>query len=61
MGAHTTCCTYLRQPDTPFKQLLDLNLEVARRIERGEPVTAPGIPPNYPTPRDLITDDCIRP
>jgi hypothetical protein len=41
--------------------LFDLNLEVAKRIERGDPVTAPGIPPGYPSPRDLITDDCIRP
>jgi SAM-dependent methyltransferase len=42
-------------------QLLDLNLDVAKRIERGESVTAPGIPPGYPKPDELITDDCIRP
>ena len=42
-------------------QLLDLNLEVAKRIERGDPVTAPGVPPGYPKPEDLVTDDCIRP
>jgi len=42
-------------------QILALNLEVAARIERGEPVIPPGIPPNYPTPKKLITDDCIRP
>jgi len=42
-------------------QLLDLNLEVARRIEGNKPVTAPGVPPNYPDPTKLITDDCIRP
>ena len=42
-------------------QLLDLNLDVAKRIERGEPVTAPGIPPGYPKPDELVTDDCIRP
>lgn len=42
-------------------QLLDLNLEVAKRIERGDPVTAPGIPPGYPKPEELVTDDCIRP
>ena len=23
MGAHTTCCTYLRQPDTPFRKFFD--------------------------------------
>jgi hypothetical protein len=44
-----------------LKQLLDLNLDVAARIERGEQVTAPGIPPGYPKPKALVTDDCIRP
>ena len=42
-------------------QLLDLNLAVAASIDQGEPVTAPGIPPNYPKPNTLITTDCIRP
>lgn len=42
-------------------QLLALNLEVAARIERGETVTAPGVPPGYPDPQSLVTDDCIRP
>jgi hypothetical protein len=41
-------------------QLLALNLEVARSEEAGEPVTAPGIPPGYPDPTRLVTDDCIR-
>ena len=44
-----------------LKQLLDLNLDVAARIEGGEEVTAPGIPTGYPKPKSLITDDCIRP
>jgi hypothetical protein len=43
-----------------LKQLLDLNLEVAARIERGEDVTATGIPTG-PKPKSLVTDDCIRP
>ncbi len=42
-------------------QILELNLDVAARIEAGEPVTAPGVPPGYPEPGRLITDDCIRP
>ena len=42
-------------------QLLELNQLVAARIERGEPVTAPGIPPGHPDPASLVTDDCIRP
>lgn len=46
--------------DDLLAQLLALNLEVARREEAGEPVTAPGIPPGYPDPARLVTDDCIR-
>jgi hypothetical protein len=42
-------------------QLLALNLDVARRIDAGQPVTAPGIPPGYPDPSRLITSDCVRP
>jgi hypothetical protein len=42
-------------------QLLALNLEVAARIEKGEPVTAPGMPANYPEPKMLVTEDCIKP
>lgn len=41
-------------------QLLALNLDVAAREARGEPVTAPGVPPSYPNPDQLISDDCIR-
>jgi hypothetical protein len=41
-------------------QLLALNLAVARRIDAGEPVTAPGVPPDYPNPARLITADCVR-
>jgi SAM-dependent methyltransferase len=49
-------------PDADLlQQLLDLNLAVADRIHRNEPVTPPGIPPDYPTPEDLVSDDCIRP
>ena len=42
-------------------QLLALNQTVATRIERAEPVTAPGIPPAFPNPETLVTHDCIRP
>jgi len=41
-------------------QLLALNLDVTARIATAKPVVAPGIPPNYPHPDRLITDDCIR-
>ncbi|NQT12558.1 MAG: hypothetical protein HQ582_07415 [Planctomycetes bacterium] len=42
-------------------QLLDLNLAVAAQIERGEQVTPPGLPPTFPDPARLITEDCVRP
>ena len=42
-------------------QLLALNQAVAAKIERGEPVTAPGVPRNYPDAKSLVTEDCIRP
>jgi hypothetical protein len=42
-------------------QLLTLNREVAARIEKGEAVTAPGIPAGFPKPETLLTEDCIRP
>jgi len=41
-------------------QLLALNQQVAARIEKGEPVTAPGIPASFPQPVTLLTEDCIR-
>jgi hypothetical protein len=30
-------------------------------IGHGEPVTAPGVPQNYPDAKKLVTEDCIRP
>jgi hypothetical protein len=42
-------------------QLLALNQTVAARIEAGEPVTAPGIPPDYPNPDELVSEGCIQP
>jgi len=49
-------------PDADIlEQLLALNLEVAARIDAGEDVTAPGIPPDYPDPAELVSDGCIQP
>ena len=42
-------------------QLLALNQQVAAKIEKGEPVMPPGVPKNYPEPKKLVTEDCIRP
>jgi hypothetical protein len=41
-------------------QLLALNQDVAAKIEKGEAVTAPGVPKNYPDAKKLVTEDCIR-
>ena len=29
-------------------------------IEQIEPVTAPGVPKNYPDAKKLVTNDCIK-
>jgi hypothetical protein len=42
-------------------QLLALNQAVAAAIERGEAVTAPGLPPGTKNPAEFVTEDCIRP
>jgi hypothetical protein len=42
-----------------LSQLLELNLDVAAKIETGKPVTSPGVPPDYPDPTRLISDDCV--
>lgn len=36
-------------------------LEVAAKIEKNEPVTAPDNPAIYPNPQELVTGDCIEP
>ncbi|MDX2139671.1 MAG: DNA methyltransferase [Chloroflexota bacterium] len=42
-------------------QLLALNQTVYARIQSGEPVTAPGIPADYPAPAELVSEGCIMP
>jgi hypothetical protein len=42
-------------------ELLVLNQQVAAKIEKAEPVTAPGVPRNYPDAKKLVTEDCIKP
>lgn len=44
-----------------LEQLLRLNKIVAGRIERGEPVNPPGIPPALAGRVRLVSQDCIRP
>jgi hypothetical protein len=42
-------------------QLLELNLAIAQRLEKSEPVTSPGMPAMFPKPETLISNDCICP
>jgi hypothetical protein len=42
-------------------QLLALNQSVAAKIDKGEAVTAPGLPKIYTDAKKLVTEDCIRP
>jgi hypothetical protein len=44
-----------------LQQLLELNQIAASRIELGEPVVAPGLPPCCTDPAVMVTADCIRP
>jgi len=41
--------------------LLALNGQVTKRMASSLPVTAPGIPGNYPNPQELISSGCIQP
>jgi hypothetical protein len=49
------------QADDPLSRLLQLNQDIARRIEEKQDVTKPGIPTTYPTPSRLLSTDCISP
>ena len=66
-GAHTALDTAVLAADgfiakkDLLAELLARNQEVATKIEKGEPVTAPGVPKNYPDAKHLVTEDCIRP
>jgi hypothetical protein len=41
--------------------LLKLNLELAEKESAGKPITPPGLPTFYPDPKELVTEDCIKP
>lgn len=54
--------TYGFDPEQDIlSQLLALNLDVSAKIEAGQVVTAPGIPPGYPNPAELVSEGCIQP
>ena len=39
--------------------LLKLNLELAEKETKGEPITPPGLPAFVEQPKDFITKDCV--
>lgn len=41
--------------------LLKLNLELAEKEKKGDPVTPPGLPAIVEEPNQLVTEDCIKP
>jgi SAM-dependent methyltransferase len=43
-----------------LSQLLELNLSIAEKEERGEKVQAPGIPEFVKNKENYVTDDCVR-
>ena len=45
----------------PLAQLLAVNQAVYERIQVGEAVTPPGVPPDYPNPLELVSAGCIQP
>ncbi|MDX1993600.1 MAG: type IIL restriction-modification enzyme MmeI, partial [bacterium] len=50
-----------QEDDALLQGLLALNGTVAARLAAGERVTAPGVPADYPTPADLVSEGCIQP
>jgi len=58
-AAVLAACGFSAKKDL-LAQLLALNLEVAVRVEKGSPVTAPGVPKTYPDAKNLVTKDCIK-
>jgi hypothetical protein len=41
--------------------LLKLNLELADKEKKGDPVTPPGLPVTNETPEQFVTGDCVQP
>ena len=55
-------CAYGMKPDEDILAfLLKLNLELAAKEAKGEPITPPGLSAFYPDPKQLVTADCIKP
>jgi hypothetical protein len=51
----------MKEEEDPLAFLLRLNLALAEREVRGEPITPPGFPPLISNPEPLTATDCIEP
>lgn len=49
-----------RKRNDLLTQLLDLNFEVASKIEKGEEVQGPGLPKCVTNKNDFVSDDCVK-
>lgn len=45
--------------EDPLAFLLRLNLDLAAKEAKGQPITPPGLPTFVPNPKDLVSKDCI--
>lgn len=43
-----------------LSQLLELNFEVADKIERGEEVQGPGLPKCVKDKKEFVSEDCVK-
>ena len=51
----------MKEKEDPLAFLLRLNLELAERETKGEPLTPPGLPASVTDSEEFTTTDCIEP
>jgi hypothetical protein len=51
----------MKPTDDILAFLLKLNLELADKEKKGDPVTPPGLPPTVEKPEEFLTEDCVQP
>ncbi len=49
----------MKEKDDILAFLLKLNLELAAKESKGEPITPPGLPSFVPNPADFVSEDCV--
>jgi hypothetical protein len=50
----------MKEKEDPLAFLLRLNLEVADKEAKGQPITPPGLPALVPARQEFVTQDCIQ-